>query len=560
MGAAGVLAFLIVRSLWVRLPPRDGRPLTRADAPALFAMVEEVRRALRGPQVHAVLLTDDFNAAIVQLPRLGIFGWQKNYLIVGLPLLHALSPQQFRAVLAHEFGHLSGAHGGFGAWIYRVRHTWTQLLDRLADKGHRGAFLFTAFFGWYAPFFSAYSFVLARAQEYEADRSAAQAAGARTAADALIAVDLGAVFLNEQFWPTTYQAALHEATPPAAPFSAMRRSLRNGVPTDQGEQWLQRSLNMSSSSDDTHPSLAARLAALQEPPRVPPVPAVTAAEALLGEQLEPLQTELNVQWREAVAEHWRERYTAAQNDLRRLEALNAEAMEHQLSVEDALEQAQLTEELADEAASVPLYEAILARDEQCALALFRLGCLRLDRKDERGIELIERAMEEDQEAILSGCQAIYNFLVAQGRHERAQIYYTRGMNRAQVLNDADRERADVTWQDTLLPHQLSVEQLAQVVAHLARFPEIERAYLVCKQVQHLPDQPLYVLGLLAHNERRRDLSPEQQQALLERLSDTDIALPGLINAYIVNGRHTLHDKLKRVPGAQIFDRAGQGNK
>jgi hypothetical protein len=276
--------------------------------------------------------------------------------------------------------------------------------------------------------------------------------------------------------------------------------------------------------------------------------------------LEPLQTELSVQWREAVAEHWRERYTAAQNDLRRLEALNAEAMERGLSVEDALEQARLTEELVDEAASVPLYEAILTRDKQCAPALFGLGCLRLDREDERGIELIERAMDRDQEAILPGCQAIYNFLVAQGHHERAQIYYTRGMNRAQVLDDADRERADVAWQDTLLFHELSGEQIAQLVEHLVRFPEVEHAYLVRKQVEYLPDQPLYVLGLLAYNERHRDLSLEQQDALLEWLSHTDIALPGLINAYIVNGRHTLHDKLKRVPNALIFDRAAQGNK
>lgn len=95
--------------------------------------------------------------------------------------------------------------------------------------------------------------------------------------------------------------------------------------------------------------------------------------------------------------------------------------------------------------------------------------------------------------------------------------------------------------------------------HLAHFPEIERTYLVRKQVEHLPDQPLYVLGFLAHTKRRRDLSLEQQHALLEQLSDTDIALPGLINAYIVNKRHTLHDKLKRVPDALIFDRAGQGN-
>jgi hypothetical protein len=34
---------------------------------------------------------DDFNAAVVQAPRLGLFGWYRNYLLIGLPLAKALT-------------------------------------------------------------------------------------------------------------------------------------------------------------------------------------------------------------------------------------------------------------------------------------------------------------------------------------------------------------------------------------------------------------------------------------------------------------------------------------
>src|SRR4030095_76692 len=122
-----------------------------------YDLVREVETAVQSPHVHHIILTDDFNAAVVQIPRLGVFGWQKNYLLVGLPLMQALSPAQFRAVIAHELGHLSGNHGRFAGWIYRVRLTWVQLLTRLQQEGRHGSFIFERFINWYAPFFNAYS-------------------------------------------------------------------------------------------------------------------------------------------------------------------------------------------------------------------------------------------------------------------------------------------------------------------------------------------------------------------------------------------------------------------
>src|SRR5262245_15238202 len=181
-----VLLGMVLRSLWVRLEAPTGLELERRDFPQLFATIDELRTAARAPPVHSVLLTNELNAAIVQIPRLGLFGWQKNYLLLGLQLLQLLSEQEFRAVLAHEFGHLSGAHGRFGAWIYRVRASWARLAAALQAEEHWGSFLFVPFFSWYAPKFAAWSFVQARQQEYEADRLAAETVGPKSIAGALV--------------------------------------------------------------------------------------------------------------------------------------------------------------------------------------------------------------------------------------------------------------------------------------------------------------------------------------------------------------------------------------
>lgn len=123
----GVFAFVIARALWVQFEAPEGIALRRSDAPALFAMIDELQAALKAPRFHHVLLTDDLNAAVAQRPRLGVLGWQTNCLLVGLPLMQALGADQFRAVLAHEMGHLSGAHGTF---VRRPRHVWRLDLPR----------------------------------------------------------------------------------------------------------------------------------------------------------------------------------------------------------------------------------------------------------------------------------------------------------------------------------------------------------------------------------------------------------------------------------------------
>jgi len=168
----------ILRALWVKFPEPQGLRLGRDVAPRLFATVEEIRRLLRAPKIDVILLTHEFNAGVADVPRKALLG-TKRFLSVGLPLMQALNPQQFRAVLAHEFGHVSANHGRFASWIYRIRQTWGQLLARPEAQKRWGVGVFVRFAKWYAPLFNAYTFVLARAHECEADRSAAPRGGVR---------------------------------------------------------------------------------------------------------------------------------------------------------------------------------------------------------------------------------------------------------------------------------------------------------------------------------------------------------------------------------------------
>lgn len=114
------ILWVLFKALWIRIEPPQGVELQRQDFPVLFAELDQLRAALRAPRLQRVLLTPQLNAAVVRTPRLGVLGWHRNTLVLGIELLMVLSPSEAKAVLAHELGHLSGRHNRFSAWIYSV--------------------------------------------------------------------------------------------------------------------------------------------------------------------------------------------------------------------------------------------------------------------------------------------------------------------------------------------------------------------------------------------------------------------------------------------------------
>ena len=236
--------------------------LEREQAPALFDLIDEVTTALSGPKIHHVMVSDDFNAGIVQIPQFGMFGWLRNYLVVGLPMLRALTPAEFRAVLAHEVGHLSGKHGRFSGWIYRLRQSWTEILMRVHQERHYASFLFEPFINWYAPYLNAYSFVLARAQERQADEYSVELAGKEVAAVTLVRLMAKDRGLSENFWPNFFRQSKDQAKTPSDPFVQMLSGLDQPIGPLNTQKWLFEALRVPTGYEDTHPALADRLAAI----------------------------------------------------------------------------------------------------------------------------------------------------------------------------------------------------------------------------------------------------------------------------------------------------------
>jgi Zn-dependent protease with chaperone function len=545
-----VLIYVVLRAMWVRLEPPEGRALTSRNCPELFKLIEELRATVQAPPVHRVLVTGDFNAAIVQHARFGIFGGTRNYLMLGLPLMQSLSEPEFRAVVAHEFGHLSGAHGRFGAWIYRLRTGWARLLSALQAHNHWGAALFTRFFNWYAPLFSAYSFVQARQQEYEADRMSVAAVGRDATACALLRVNTQGDFLGETFWPSVLKRADSEPTPAVSPFSMLGASLKARDPAITPERSLTRALAQRTGYGDTHPCLADRLKAMAVEPYVPPPISMSAAEALLGATLDDLRRELDDRWRMRVKDWWAKRHQYASDSRARLAALERKAQSEPLSEDEQWDRARFTEEFGSSDAAMTLYAQLLECNPQHVGALWRRGQLLLARDDPQGIDQLSAAARIDRKLEQPACAAVLGFHRRHGHEVEAREYEKRYCELTEQGELARRERSRVLAGDRLLPHGLSAELVAAFARNLEQVGGVKRAWLARKALKFRPERPLYVLGVLADAPWWKPVSRGAEKELIERIS-RECRAPGDTLIVSLRLNSAFRAPLRRIRGAEI---------
>lgn len=557
-----VLAWLVLKSMWITIPPPDGKEIQPEQAPALFDLIAGVQASLAGPHVHHVLLSDEFNAGIVQVPKFGMFGWTTNYLVVGLQLLKAIGPDEFRAVIAHEFGHLSGKHGKFSGWIYRIRQSWIQVLANVQQERHYASFIFEWFINWYAPYFNAYSFVLARAQEYEADGYAVETSGKKVTARMLVQMEIKARALQEELWPKFYEPAGDQPQTPKNPFGLMLAQLEQPLAPVKIDRWLRQSLRVSTGYDDTHPALAERLAGIGFTRDAQAVDGLTAAldlkngsstesaaERFLKEVPAEVTESYDRLWRESVVNIWTQTHEYVQQARKRLAELEEIGKSRPLTIDEQWERARCTADAFDSNAAVPLAREILQQEPDHVGANFALGATLLEQSDPDGVGYLQKAVELKPSFGGDAYELLYNFYQAQGEQAEANKYreYADEFYARQVR--LHEEALNLTVHDRFEPHDLDDVALKFLREQLAKTRGLGAAYLVRKMVEGT--EPLYVLAVLASYTWKDGQSGKYVDDLIDELaSNTDLAKPTVFVSLDVKA--FLTDTITRIPKAEVW--------
>ncbi|MBO3100946.1 M48 family metallopeptidase [Cellulomonas fengjieae] len=243
-------------------PATDRGPvLTPADAPELWETVRELAAAADTRAPDDIRLLPDVNAAVSEDTRLlGLVGGTRH-LYLGVPLLQTLDVGQLRSVLAHELGHYSRSHTRLGPLTYRGKQAIIATLQQLSGN----------IVGWflrqYARLFFVVSAAVNRRQELEADQLSVRIAGRATAQSALREIPVAdaawSFYLSsylEDAWESGYAPTAQGFFGGFGHLVAARTTelaqMRDDAPPAEQSRW------------DSHPSIAARVAAMEAMPDV----------------------------------------------------------------------------------------------------------------------------------------------------------------------------------------------------------------------------------------------------------------------------------------------------
>jgi Zn-dependent protease with chaperone function len=178
---AGVTIYGMIRSLLLKKEYADpGRELKQSEAPELFALTKEVAKTMGTREIDEIRITPETDLAVYEKGS-----WKekrsdagKRILILGIGVLKDFKQNDFRAVLAHEYGHFSHRDTAGGEIALRVRRDMGTYAHALYLAGQ------TVWWNMAFQFLRVYHFIFrrisngaTRLQEILADRVAAQTYG-----------------------------------------------------------------------------------------------------------------------------------------------------------------------------------------------------------------------------------------------------------------------------------------------------------------------------------------------------------------------------------------------
>ncbi len=130
LGSAFLTLFLVKALFFVNKGGEvNDLEITREEQPEFFEFLNRLADEAGAPRPHRVFLSGRVNAAVFyDLTFLNLLFPSKKNLEVGLALVNGLNLGEFKAVLAHEFGHFRQGSMAVGRWVYVAQQVASHLV------------------------------------------------------------------------------------------------------------------------------------------------------------------------------------------------------------------------------------------------------------------------------------------------------------------------------------------------------------------------------------------------------------------------------------------------
>jgi hypothetical protein len=234
----------------------------------------------------------------------------------------------------------------------------------------------------------------------------------------LIKLEMANRFLSDVYWARFLGRVEEAPEPPYKPYSLLPRAFKILEKEPLRPQWLAEALRRYAAENDTHPSLAERLGALDVSPQVPPPATTSAALMTLGPAAQPAIDHCDDVWRAQNLATWRKRH----DQIREARWKLAEYEQHEsssLAPEDLWAKAGLLLSVQREEEAIDSLRQLVARQGAHPGAHLLLAKLLLKYGEEQGLKHLLLASQQHAEFTDEAATIGYEYLVSRGRKGEA---------------------------------------------------------------------------------------------------------------------------------------------
>lgn len=455
---AGLVTYTQLR---VKISMPSGVGLKQEKAPKFYELLAELKDVYKYPKIHRVIVHDEYELEYIPVPRIGLPLVNINVLYVGLPVLQALSPIQFRAHLGGRLGQYSATHNKLSHWVYRWRQYCKIYQHNYSKISHPLYLPIKLFYKLYTPILNTLTVHMAREDELEADVYSLELMNDEDLRDIVIRDEVTRVFLAQKYWPKIYSMLKKTAgAAPHLPHENMAKVIKNGMNDHEIASTMEKLMNSKPEWQDNHPGLYARLNYIgQTTLDLPPPLMETAARRYLNEAYAPMIKVMDKQWlsktqskssrsQKKVTAPPEQQHddvtlktpTAVENNTRvevtgeAAQAATAQQQQHLkellikskngglLQEADQYELAALTEKVHGTKAAIPFYQKVLKQNPSHSKTILAVGRILLSQNDKSGVKALEKAMALDPGCSGQACWLLAKYFRANGDEAHAKHY------------------------------------------------------------------------------------------------------------------------------------------
>jgi hypothetical protein len=295
---SGIVTYRAAR---LRTSPPSGITLSEDKAPELFAQVRVLHARYKRPEIRRIVITARYEVDIIKTPRWALPIWSSNTMVIGLPVLQCLSPQQLDCMVARRIGQFSKRDNLLTNWHYQLRQAWQQIRTATVKYNATGIEPLRWFFAVYAPLYSNLSAHAASCDELHADSYAMQLYNDQEVLNMITADALCRWYLEKRYWSAVYKISAAGKNALPAPHSKMAAAIRANLKDEKLPVILREVLKHEPRWNDRLPSLKSRIENIgHNKPLVSDFSGKTAGEHYLGKSLDGVITAIDKRWKTAL--------------------------------------------------------------------------------------------------------------------------------------------------------------------------------------------------------------------------------------------------------------------